>query len=255
MGLFDRLLLVTGGGLLFALAVMMVRRRLHREYPFFFVYVCFWILASVSQLWVSGDSKAYSYVYWGSNAINVILVLLALHEAFRDVFYGFFSFWWFRLIFPGVVALISLFSIRHAILKPPAQATRVTAVILSLGTAASYVQAVLFVVFILLVVVLHMRWRRYPYDIALGFAVSTMGDWTAFALRSGFGNKYPSVIRYAPPVAYICATVIWLWSFSGKFEPEPKLAWRQDVTPEQLLAEVKEYIRMMRKLLGRRNGF
>lgn len=256
MRLLDTFLSVGGSGLLLALAVIMVRRRLHREYPFFFTYVVFVLLFSVAAFSLSGNAKVVFRLYWASEIVNAILALLALYEAFRDVFYGFFCFWWFRLIFPGAVALISFFSIRHAILRPPAEAThRVTAVILSVGTAVNYVQAGLFGIFILLVIVLHARWRRYPYDIALGFAVSTVGEWVAFALRSEIGTKYNYIFRYAPPVAYIVATLIWLRSFGARFEPEPRLQWRQDVTPQQLLAEVQEYIRIVRKVLGRRNGF
>lgn len=251
----DILLPVIGSALLLALSVIMVRRRLQREYPFFFAYVVFVLLSSVAVFSLSGHAKIFFRLYWATEPVNAVLALLALHEAFRDVFYGFFSFWWFRLIFPSAVALISFFSIRHAILNPPAQATRVAAIILSVGTAVNWVQAGLFAIFMLLVVVLHVRWRRYPYDMALGFAVATIGDWIAFALRSEFGTKYANVTRYAPPVAYILATLIWLRSFSGRFEPEPRLQWRQDISPQQLLAEVKEYIRIMRKVLGKRNGF
>lgn len=260
MRFVDILLPVIGSGLLLALAVSIVRHRLQREYPFFFTYVAFSLLTSISIFaiifWVSGNGKSYSSVYWATEAVNAVLALLALHEAFRDVFYAFYSFWSFRLIFPGFVALISFFSVRHAILKPPAQASSTTtAVIVGAGITVNWVQAGLFLLFMLLVVGLHVRWRRYPYDIALGFAVSTAGEWVAFALRSEIGTKYIHVMRYAPPVAYILATLIWLRSFGGRFEPEPRLQWRQDISPQQLLAEVKEYIRIMRKVLGKRNGF
>lgn len=253
MLLFDTVMQIVGGALLVWLAAVIVRRRLYREYPFFFAYVAFSLLTQVALLCVSRDKLAYFFVYWVAAAVSAVLALLALHEAFHDVFYGFYSFWWFRLIFPGVVAVIAFFSMRHAILNPPAHATKIIAVILSFGSAVSYVQAGLFVMFLLLVVALHVRWRRYPFDIALGFALSTVGEWTAYALRSEFGNKFPLLPRYAPPVAYIFATLVWLWSFSRPVEPEPKLEWTHHISPEQLLAEVKEYTRIMKKLLGRRN--
>lgn len=255
MRLLDILLPVVGDGLLLALVVIMFRRRLHQAYPFFFTYVVFALAESIAVLSASGNAKLSSDLYYGTEVLNDILALLALHEAFRDVFYGFFCFWWFRLLFPGAVALISFFSIRHAIVKPLVQETRINAVILALGTTVNWVQAGLFLLFMLLVVGLHVRWRRYPYDIALGFAVSTVGDWILFALRSESGTKHPYLMRYAPPMAYILATLIWLRSFGGKFEPEPKLQWQQHITPQQLMAEVQQYIRIMRRILGKRNGF
>lgn len=247
----DILMQIAGGALLVWLAAVMVRRRLHQEYPFFFGYVAFSFLTTVALVCVIGNYKTYFYLYWGAQALNAILVLLALHEAFYDVFFGFYSFRWFWMIFPGVAASISFVCITHAILKPPSGAPQVITVILSLGTAVSYVQAGLFVVFMLLVTALHVRWRRYPFDVALGFAVSTVGEWTAYALRSEFGNKFPHMIRYAAPVAYICATLVWLWSFNGPVAPVPKMEWTHDVSPEQLLAEMKEYTRIMKKFLGK----
>lgn len=256
MRLLDTLLSVGGSGLLLALLVIMLRRRLQREYPAFFAYIAFALLSSVVVFSVSTNKTLYFYFYYGTESLNAVLALLALYEAFREVFRGFFSFSWFRLIFPGFVVLIAFFSIRHAILKVPKQGGgAISAVVVGAGTTVNWVQAGLFLLFMLLVVGLHVRWRRYPYDVVLGFAVSTVGDWVLFALRSESGTKHAYLMHYAPPVAYIFATLIWLRSFSGRFEPEPSLQWRQDVTPQQLLAEVQEYIRIVRKVLGKRNGF
>ena len=227
MRLLDIFVLVTCGGLLLALAIMMVRRRLQREYPFFFGYVAFSFLAGVAVFAVSGNNKAYLYSYWTADALNIILAVLALHEAFYDVFHRFYSFWWFRLIFPGVVAVIFVFAIRYAILKPIAHASRLISVIFTVDTAVGYVQVGLVVIFMLLAVGWHVRWRDYPYAIALGLAVSSLGVWMAFLVRAEFGTKYSNVVRYAPPTAFLCATIVWLWSFSGKLEPDPKLE-RQD---------------------------
>jgi hypothetical protein len=251
MQVFDILMQVVGGALLVLLAAVMIRRRLHREYPFFFAYVAFTLLTTIALFFIISNQETYFHVYWATEALNVTLAVLALHEAYYEVFYAFYSFRRFWMIFPGVVIMISAVCITHAMLQPPTGAPLITTVILSLGTAVSYVQAGLFVVFLVLVAALHVRWRRYPFDIALGFAVSTLGEWTAFALRSEFGNKFPHMTRYASPVAYICATLVWLWSFSGRLAPEPKMQWTQDVSPEQLLAQMKEYTRIMKKLLGK----
>jgi hypothetical protein len=252
MRIFDVLSLATGTALLLALVVVMVRRRLHREYKFFFAYVVLTLLNASFLLAVSGNSKSYYYAYWVTELFSDILSLLALHEAFYECFYGFYLFWWFRLIFPGVVTIVIAISLGNAMLKAVAWRAPFGYLIFSLDSAVSYVKAGIFLAFILLVVVLHVRWRRYPYDIALGFAVSSLGTLVSYALWSK-GSRYALIVRYAAPLTYILATGIWLWSFAGRFEPAPRPEWRHDLTPAQLLEQMKEYIRTMKKAVGKRN--
>ena len=251
MRLFDIFLQAGGGALLVWLTLMLVRRRLHRAYPFFFVYVIVSILATVALLALDANQRIYFFVYWGFEALSAVLVLLALHEAFHEVFYAFYFFWWFRLIFPAVVLLVSIISVTHGLRNPAPQASRLLTTIISLGTAVNYVQAGLFGVFVLLVVVLHTRWRRYPYDIVMGFVIAAAGDWISYTVRSIFGKKYPTLFSYAPPVAYICGTLVWLISFARPLQPEPKLEWTHDVTPQQLLAEMQEQIKIIKGFVDR----
>jgi hypothetical protein len=250
MRLFDILMTAMGCGLLLALAVTMLRRRLHREYPFFFAYILFSLVRTASLLPATG--RFYLYGYWITEVFVDMLALLALHEAFYECLYGFYLFWWFRLVFPTVVAIITAACMTHAMLHRLPRLPLFIHLIFSLDSAVSYVKAGLFILFMLLVVVLHVRWRRYPYDIALGFAVSSLGTLVSYALVPQ-GSRYAFLVRYAPPLTYILATGIWLWSFAGRFEPAPRPEWRHDLTPAQLLEQMKEYIRTMKKAVGKRN--
>jgi hypothetical protein len=254
MRLFDILTIATGSGLLLALAVMIVRRGLHREYPFFFAYIVVSLIRSVSLLPLSGNFQLYLYGYWTTEVLVDILALLGLHEAFYECFYGFYLFWWFRLIFPSLAAIITALCIGSAMLKPVSRIPLWIVLIFSLDSAVSYIKAGIFVLFMLLVVFLHMRWRRYPYDIALGFAVSSLGTLASYALLSKV-SRYALIVRYAPPLTFILGTGIWLWSFAGKFEPAPRPEWKHDVTPLQLLEQMKDYIKIMKKTVGRPNDF
>ncbi len=243
--------MLTSAGLLLAVAVMLVRGGLRREYRSFFAYLVFTLLNTMVRLSVIGNYRMYFYEYWYTEPVSAVLMLLALHEAFQEVFKAFYLFWWFRMIFPTVVAIIAFFSIRRAFVKPLSMAPRFMSVIFSIDSGLTYIQVGVFVVFMFLVMALHVRWRRYPYDITLGFAVAAMGEWTSYLLRSEFWSaKYARAARYAPSFTYLLASVIWLWSFSRKREPEPRLEWRDEVTPEQLLQEVRQYVRIMKRGMG-----
>lgn len=221
MKLFDILIQLIGDGLLLALASMIVRHRLQRKYPFFFAYVLIAFVVSAVRLSVSGDDSAYLYAYWITDPLLYILALLALNEAFYDFFYRFYSFWWFRLILPSVVAGMLFISIRQGLLRPVAGVPLLMSVMLSVDSAVSLIEASIFILFMLLSLSLRVRLHRYSYCIALGFALSGMGDWTSSVLIHGSG--YGLAARYAAPAGYLSACLIWLCCFSTKSRAEPKL--------------------------------
>ncbi len=70
-------------------------------------------------------------------------------------------------------------------------------------------------------------------------------------LRSEFGTKFDYVVRIAPPIAYTLAVVVWLLTF---LTPQPESALHSPVsglTPEQMLAEVRQYSSTVKKILKR----
>ena len=115
--------------------------------------------------------------------------MLALHEAFRDVFVAFYERWWFWLVLPGIVAVLSAVFIGAVLLHAPAQASQIIAVIISFGKVVNYVRAGVFAAFFLLVWLLMGKgWRNQPFGIVLGFAVSAVGSAAAYQARSVFGT-------------------------------------------------------------------
>ncbi len=229
------------------LAVLLIRRKVYREFPFFFGYVLSSILIMALKLsLIGGDYVLFFKVYWGTEAFYAVATLLVLHEAFRWVFLEFYELRWFWLLFPGVVVLISTFAVVHALRNPPAQAPQIIGVILSLGSAVNYVSVGLFGLFFLLVLLFGLRWRSYPFGIVLGFAASAFGSWFAYGVRSEFGTKFNFLFKYAVPVAYLCGVALWLGTFARPPDPEPTHGWLAVKTPQELLEEVREYVKVLR---------
>lgn len=214
----DIFLAVIGDGLVLVLLVLIVRRRLYREYPFFFAYLVVALLSAISLLPFKGNDRAYAHLYWLLDGLNAVVVLFVLNEAFYEVFYRFYFFWWFRLIFPLVIVVAGLFAVQNAFTHS-ASPQLLVSMSFSATAAVSLIQFSIFLIMMLLVLGLHVRCRRYPYYIALGFAISGIGDWAAYALPC----RSSLILQYVPPLTYLCATLIWLWSFSGKFVSEPRL--------------------------------
>ena len=251
MGALDISLSLVAAGLAALLAITLLRRKLHYEFPFFFTYVSFAIVAAIARLSVSGDYPMYFKVFWATAALYDVLALLALHEVFHEVFLPFYTiWWWFRLLFPGTVGIAALVQIRHAILNPPIQAPPLVAAILSFGRVMNWVEAALFGLFFALVLLLGVRWRSYPFGIVEGFGLSALGSLIAYGLRSEFGTKYNTLVKYAPPVAYVVGVLVWLDTFLRQPDPEVVDAWRDKITPEQLLAEARGYIGILKRFFG-----
>jgi hypothetical protein len=238
-------------GLTAWVAVLVVRRKLYREFPFFFAYLILSVIVPLVRLSVSGNYLTFFKVFWATEALYALLALLALYEAFHEVFRPFYLVWpWFRLVFPAAVALIAFVSIRNAIFHPALQAPRILQVVFGSAKAVNYLEAVLFGLFFALVVLLGVRWRSYPFGIVEGFGFSALGALITYSLRSEFGTKYNSLVKYAPPVAYLVGVLVWLDTFLRQADPKVVYAWRDQITPEQLLAKTREYIRILKRFLG-----
>jgi hypothetical protein len=158
MGALDLSLSIAAAVLTILLAAALLRRKLQHEFPLFFAYVSFAILATCVRLSVSGNYQTYFKVYWATSALYSVLALLVLYEVFREVFLPFYTVWrWVRLLFPGVVGIVSVVQICRAILHPPIQATPLIAAILSLSWVVNCVEVSLFALFFILALLLGVR--------------------------------------------------------------------------------------------------
>jgi|SRR5579864_6054697 len=244
-------LLLSLGGLIAAawLVIVLTQRKVFSEFPFFFLYVSFSVAFIILRLSISGNYKLFFWVSWSTEAIYVLLALFALHEVFRKVFAAFYEKRWFWLFFPVVVVAISALAVIYRVGSPPAQANEVISLIISLGMAVNLVQALLFVLFFVLVWFNGIGWREYPFGIVMGFAAIAIVIFTVEWARSVFGTKLNAVWSYSHSVAYILAVILWLNTFLRPPGPEPQ--WRLKITPEQLLEEIRQYSKILERLRGK----
>jgi hypothetical protein len=233
------------------LAAILVHRKLSKKYRFFFAYVLFSILATVLKLSASGNYQIFFKIYWATEALYAVFALLALYEAFHAVFIVDYEDWpWFWMVFPGAVLLLSIIFIGYAMLHPSAKAPPLIALILSFETVVNCVKGGLFVMFVALVWLLADSWITYPYGVVCGFAVSSAGSLVSYWVFSVFGTKVNWLGKYGPPVSYIVAVMIWIASCF--LPPEPKDRWKDFTTPEDALVTVRQYMRALRWIAGKR---
>src|SRR5271165_2812130 len=70
------------------IAVIVYRRKLHKDFPAFFTYTLFQIaLFSIEfPVYKWGNSSTYFYTFWAGAAVNVVLAFKIIHEIFLDIF-------------------------------------------------------------------------------------------------------------------------------------------------------------------------
>lgn len=242
----DAIIGLVGPIVSFLLLTILVKRKLYREFPFFIAYITAVIVVSGLRFWAIHNYSLYFRVFWFSEAAYAVLALLALHEAFRCVFDEFYEIWnWFWLVFPTAVGVFAFVNIMAALSRSPAQVPPVVAFVRLADSTVNWVQAALFGLMCVLVWLVG-NWEYYPVGIVTGFAVLALGSWAALTSFSGFGTKFNAVGKYGPPLAYFIAVLVWLRTFIPQPRQENWEAWSKTMTPEQMIAEVKGYLRILK---------
>jgi hypothetical protein len=233
------------------LLIFMVRRRSFKVFPSFAVYVAFSVTSTLAGLVASNNESAYMRAYWTSEVLYVLLAFLALLEVFKSVFRSFYRLPWFRLLFPAIGVLMVCTAVVRSIASPPTEVHRAFAVVIFLELAVRFLQIGLLFLFFALVRFFHLFWRQQALGIALGFGISAAGSLVVFLLRSEFGTKLDYVVRIAPPIAYTLAVVVWLLTFISPQPNQPLQGPPPALTPEEMLAEVRQYSSTVKKILKR----
>ena len=221
------------------LAILLLRRRVQQHFPLFVLFLMLLVPVTAIRLMITSNYYWYFYFYWWSNAALTLLGLAAFHQVFRKVYEGFYSFWWFKGLYFGTIAVVLSVAVLYSIFSPAVQADWLISLILALGIAVNLLQAGIAALFGVLSRPFAVEMRRYPQGIAAGFAASSLGPFIGYLARSVFGNKMDPFTKNASSVAYIVGLVLWLVTFLGA-EPEES-SWTPPLSPDEMLSVVREY--------------
>ncbi len=226
------------------LALLLVRRRAHKSFPFFFTYTVFAVVAELCKFALvqySRPTMMYFYFYWGAEAIYATLGFLAIHEVFRRVFENFKSLSWFKFLLPlvglGMLAISVLISVVHRAVET----APLLEGIYSLQIAVRCLQIGVFFLIFFLARAFELDYRQYAFGIAAGFGIAAAGILLGTLVRTGLGLKSLMFFQYVPIVAYCTAVTVWLVSF---VRPEPEDLFRDFrhlFTPELFLGRIEKY--------------
>lgn len=201
--------------LLALVAVLMMWRRLYKEFPIFFSYVVYQVLEFVF-LFALGTSKNTSPSQFYNATLLDVAVSTALrfgviHEIFDSVFrnyrglthLGQLLFRWATivLLFAGVVAagLSYADNINHL-----AATLYVTSLVVSI------VQCGLLLLLFTFSRYFGLSWRNYVFGTALGFGIYACVDLINSAIETQFGTKHADLLTLVTMGTYHCCVLIWI---------------------------------------------
>jgi hypothetical protein len=237
MRLIDVILSLSAPAMLLAILVIFLYRGLYRRFPFFFSYVLYVLVADALRLSVMHRPLVYPLLYWITEAVYAVLALLVIFEIYRHLFpIEYHAFEWLRMLLAAIVLLILLLSCWEALKNPPEHGhiRQMVSFIFWFDLGVHALEGLLFLLVVLLRVILPVAWKRYEFGILIGLGLPAAVTTIADLLRFEHGSSYETLFRYAPPIAYILATIIWLHAFWTPPDPQ---------TPRATLGEMEEMLR------------
>lgn len=231
------------------LVVLMFRRGAHRRFRIFYTYTIFAVVTGVLRSIVSVNKPSYFYVYYYSEIPYAALCLLAIHESFRYVFRNFYRLPGFRFLFPGVAAVMLFIAAFRSYLLHPSEMNSLMSTVFSLEIAIDFLQVGTFGLFFLLALFFKMRWRQHAFGVVLGFGVNAIANLIFLLLRFEFGTRFDKATEVGAPMAYCIGVVVWLAAFARPEPVQPHQDWVPPLTPEALIAELRQYTRVTKGVL------
>jgi hypothetical protein len=192
------------------IAVIIFRRKLHKDFPVFFIYTLTQIaLFAVEFPVYQWFNSAYFYTFWIAAALNVVLAFKIIHEVFLDIFHpypalrdlGTALFKWAALIMVLVsVVVISI---------TPGWDDPLMKTILVVQRCVRVIQCGMVLFLLAFCKSLGVSWRRQSFGIVLGFGFFAAVELLTTALYSGshMGGQAVNTINMA---AYNGGMILWV---------------------------------------------
>jgi hypothetical protein len=170
-----------------AVAVVLYRRKLHKDFPAFFAYLVVQVVAFSIQfpIYLMKNGPAYFDVFWVGAALNVVLAFKIIHEIFVDVFrpypalkdFGTALFKWASIVMILVSVVMIFVGSRD---RDPLPGS-----ILVVQRGVDMVQCGLVLFLLAFCKSLKISWGRLSFGTALGFGVMSSAELFTSAVYTG----------------------------------------------------------------------
>jgi hypothetical protein len=197
-----------------ALAVMMVRRKLAREFPTFFAYTVFEAVQFVVLYltYQSAVSGLYPALWLVGNSVSVALRFAIVYEIFSKVFRSYPALKDFcTLVFRWATVVLLLVAVVLVGWASGYETDRLTTAYTVIDRAVSIVQGGLLIFILLLSRFLSFPWRSYVFGIALGVGFFASVELGISAIRTQIGvSVHSEFFNMFTMATYHCCVLFWI---------------------------------------------
>lgn len=193
-----------------AMAVVLRRKKLDREFPFFFKYLVFQTVINIVLFAVQTRYRVYFYAYSTFAAISTVLEFGIIYEIFSHLFRPYpylrdFA----KVIFRWAGTLLVLIAVLIAATAAQGQEERVFVVLMWTVRSVRLVQCGLVFFLLYFCSYLGITRRHYLFGVALGFGTLASAELAVVAVRMLTGNVGSTWFNVVLLAAADWAVVIW----------------------------------------------
>ena len=204
-----------------AAVLLLLRKGLWREYPFFFTYAI-WLLTANSAMFVTDLCRRpiYPIVYWHIDSADIVLRLLVVWEVFRQTFPRNSGLNRSLSKGLGIVALI-LLSFACATFWGYQSDTTLRSIHLALERSFGFVQAIMVLGTLAMARYYGVKCGRNIRGIAFAFG-AWVSIYTANSAVLDLANSFRVFGDYFRPISFVSMLVVWIWAL-WVYDPNPPI--------------------------------
>jgi hypothetical protein len=252
-----------------AIAFIMVRRRLRKEFPFFFQYTIFQLFSSLFLFVILrlANRFAYFYTYWAVALITAMLGFAVIYEIFDNTFRPFAALRDFsRIIFRWAGALLLIVATVMAFTSASDHSSRITLGILAVERGVLLIQGGLLLFLLMYSSRLGTTWKHSSFGIALGLGFSASAHLILNSLRAQLGASWHPMYNMMLIICDNLTVLTWaVYMFSpeparvteaAQYEPKPVLQrWNQVLAGEDSVSGtfIPNMERIVDRVMARRH--
>jgi hypothetical protein len=192
------------------IAMAMFRRRLNRDFPYFFNYVVLQILTFVVEFPLRGWTNYY-YIYWTFSALSVAVAFAVLLEIFKEAFRPYEALRDLSLIlFRWCALVVLLVAGMWAVTSWHPESDGITSAILLVNRCVRVMQCGLVLFLLLFSEYLGISRRNVVFGVSIGFGFYAAVNMLVTTALSHHSLLSKGVLNRINGAAYLATALIWL---------------------------------------------
>jgi len=208
-----------------AVAALMVKQRLHREFPSFFIYTVYQVILNAVLFFLDHDASVTGYQYrwaeWIGEIFSIALRFAVIHEIVSVIFRSYPALQNLGIIaFRWAMAIFGLIAVAVAAHNPGVgYFPYLFAGMTLLDRAIAIVQCGTLVFLFLFSSYFKLSWRGYVFGIAIGLGIFSATQLATSAVTTYLGAYPTDYFDVVVMGMYHCSVLVWLFYFLVAEEP------------------------------------